>query len=351
MKAKNYNIILLSSLLVFIIINYVVWNAYTERILPQDGTVVGDLVRMSYRIDICAIRENIKSTKGSHFIYATNIPQIDLITIGDSFSNGGGGGKYPYYQELISSRYKINVLNLQLIPGMNPIENVLVLLQTPEFEEMKPRYILLQSVERVAVQRFSNEVNWNIEVDEKSIRSLFSQKSKSEIPPQYFINVANIKYFIYNLLYNIDDNAYISMAYIVDLDTILFSSASGSKLSFYFEDINNVALVDSVSIYNLNNNLNILARILDEKGVCLIFMPTVNKLNLYHSHISSKSYPESTFFERLRKENHDYYFVDTKQILSKALELGIKDIYFSDDTHWSPIGRDLVVEDLKNVIE
>lgn len=349
MKVKRYNVVLFLIISFFILINYLVWSFFTIRVLPQDGTIVGDLARMSYRSDIIDSRMSIDGIENKFFNYSDEHPEIDLIVIGDSFSNGGGGGRY--YQDMIASTYNINVINLQPIGEANPIETVLVLLQTDEFQEWKPKYILLQSVERFTVERFSTEPNWNIGVNDHRIQSLFSREYIRNVPEQFFINIANFKYAVANLLYHFDDNAYISDAYIVDIKEELFTSASPSKLSFYFGDIDAVGLASDSSISNLNNQLNELSRILEEKGVKLIFMPTVDKLNLYGPYISDNRYPVSSFFEKLREEDQDYYFLDTKHVLSNALEAGVKDVYFSDGTHWSNMGRELVVKELGRVLD
>ena len=144
MKVKRYNVVLFLIISFFILINYLVWSFFTIRVLPQDGTIVGDLARMSYRSDIIDCRMSIDGIENKFFNYSDEHPEIDLIVIGDSFSNGGGGGRY--YQDMIASTYNINVINLQPIGEANPIETVLVLLQTDEFQEWKPKYILLQRV-------------------------------------------------------------------------------------------------------------------------------------------------------------------------------------------------------------
>jgi hypothetical protein len=45
--------------------------------------------------------------------------------------------------------------------------------------------------------------------------------------------------------------------------------------------------------------------------------------------------PRSEFFERLRPLPKNYLFIDTKAILADEVAKGEKDVFFSDDTHWS----------------
>ena len=91
-----------------------------------------------------------------------------------------------------------------------------------------------------------------------------------------------------------------------------------------------------VSIRDLNNNLNALAAILETKGCQLVFMPAPDKLTLYRPFLRNKNkYPESTFFEELRKLPKNYRFIDTKEILLKELTTGSQDLYHQGDTHWT----------------
>jgi hypothetical protein len=74
---------------------------------------------------------------------------------------------------------------------------------------------------------------------------------------------------------------------------------------------------------------------LRQKGITLIFMPVVDKLNLYRPIMKNDIYPRSIFFEELRTLPKEYILVDTKAILSKAIEEGELDLFHQDDTHWT----------------
>jgi hypothetical protein len=85
----------------------------------------------------------------------------------------------------------------------------------------------------------------------------------------------------------------------------------------------------------LNANLNTIAKRFREKGITLYFMPAADKYTMYSRYILNNPYPESVFFELLRKEPRDYVLVDTKNLLNELIEKGEQDVYYSDDTHWS----------------
>ncbi|MNF12645.1 hypothetical protein D3C80_2142110 [compost metagenome] len=55
------------------------------------------------------------------------------------------------------------------------------------------------------------------------------------------------------------------------------------------------------------------------------------------------------FFQYLASLKKDYLYINSKKILSAQLE-NKKDIYFYDDTHWSPIASKIVADKIRNVI-
>jgi hypothetical protein len=85
----------------------------------------------------------------------------------------------------------------------------------------------------------------------------------------------------------------------------------------------------------MNDNLNRLSDILEAKGIKLYFMPVVDKYNLYSEFIIDNRHPKSTFFEQLRPLPRRYTLIDTKEILLERLKQGEKEIFHSDDTHWT----------------
>ena len=85
------------------------------------------------------------------------------------------------------------------------------------------------------------------------------------------------------------------------------------------------------NIINLNNNL---ATILKRRNINLYFMLAFDKYNLYSKYIVNNKYGVSTF-------------IDTKAILEKEIDRGLKDIFYADDTHWSYKASESIVNHLK----
>jgi hypothetical protein len=149
-------------------------------------------------------------------------------------------------------------------------------------------------------------------------------------------------------LYHYDDNAYTSNCYIIKLNKNMFTSKDPYSLLFYKDTIKYNESITTEKIQKVNENLNRLSLQLKTKGIKLYFMPAVDKLNLYSKYIVNNKYGESTFFEQLRPLKKEYILIDTKTILEQEVDRGVKDIFYSDDTHWSYKASEAIAKNLKN---
>lgn len=343
-KFKKITFLWILSISVFLIFNFLIFFNYTSKVYPDTAdTTIGDLARMSYSVDIIQERENITDLEKLHLYQNQyNYENIDMVTIGDSFSNGGAGGKNRYYQDYISTIYNKKVLNLNIQNYKNYLEIIAFFANSGYLEKIGAKYVLIESVQREVLVRFArNDLNLAIKTD-KNLETIFRNSMETynieklhNLKPS-IINNLNLNAFIYNIKYYIKGYGKLnSSVYIEKLNKDLFTSKSSSKLAFYHEDIKKLSLETKENIELLNHNFNNLADILESKGIKLIFMPAVDKYNLYRPYIISNNYSESIFFEYLSTLDKKYIFINTKEILSKNLENSEKDIFYADDTHWS----------------
>ncbi len=138
-----------------------------------------------------------------------------------------------------------------------------------------------------------------------------------------------------------------STVYINKLTQNLFTNPGQENLFLhYYEDLNYLSQTHNPEI--INRNLNNAAKLLAEKNITLLFMPCVDKYDLYYPYIKDKhGRPENPFFDEMRRvQPKNYIFIDTKAILRKAFERGDKDIYWLSDTHWSWKGMKIVSEEI-----
>ena len=177
---------------------------------------------------------------------------IDVLTIGDSFSNGNVGGKNSYYQDYISTIYNKKVLNLNMQNVENTsnyIEIIALFANSGYLEKIGAKYVLIESVQREALVRFArNDLNLAIKTD-KNLETIFRNSMETynieklhNLKPS-IINNLNLNAFIYNIKYYIKGYGKLnSSVYIEKLNKDLFTSKSSSKLAFYHEDIKKLSL-------------------------------------------------------------------------------------------------------------
>lgn len=330
--------IFLSVVTLFIVINAFIWNFCVKDLFYGVKDLdVGALGRLGYtRKGFFLRKTNIDLSKRHTQYKDYNGEEIDLITIGDSFSNEAGRGKNPYYQDYIASYNDMSVMNVKVSLDaeenykFNNIYVLIGLINNGFFDKVKPEHIIYQSVERHAVERLGYKLNFSFQLKTKDELDTKTTEEKLK-----FINIANLKYLTNLILYNFSDNAFGSQTYIKKLSKDLFTSKEPSILLFFYKDLNRIENSTDEKINILNKNLNIIADKLADKGINFYFMPAVDKYNLYYPYIIDNKHPKSVFFEKLRSLDKKYTLIDTKEILSKELKKEEKDIYYSDDTHWS----------------
>lgn len=350
MTSKKYIKIIIFTSFTFVIFHIVVWFFLTSKVfVTSNGETIGDLARLSYRQEIVLPKGDDRNLIKKHFDYSTQKP-VDIITIGDSFSQGKGEGENKYYQDFIASNQNLNVLNIRPLP-QGLFETVLILKNSGLLATLKPKAIIIESVERGAIKRFSKDMDWNETLSVGTVEKLVLKdidKHKKYTPNELsFINKLNYNSVIYNLLYNFDDNAYFSKVHITSLNESFFTGNCPDCLYFLSSDIKNIRLSNKEAITKLNQNFNQLQNILLPDEIDLYFMPAVDKYNLYSKYISNNKYAGSEFFELLRKEKKIYKFIDTKKSLRILTDNKIKNVYHPDDTHWSSIASKHIFEEMR----
>jgi hypothetical protein len=342
---KKFTLILLAFLLGFFLYNAVVWKLFTEDLIADKHSVGGDLARLGYLRGAKHHRTNSYDLPRRHVEQEDyQGERIDLVTIGDSFSNGGGGGRNRYYQDYIASINDIGVMNIEPYKDLDLLTVAVVYANNGYLDKLKPRYLILSASEKFSIDRFSKPVdfNKNIPPDELATLKRVKYQAKSNEPDAggrknffQFINDGNFKFLLYKIYYRYSDHAFFSKTFKKPLNAPLFSVKDSTTLLYFRDDVLNITYASQNAIERMNDNLNRLADILAKKGVKLYFMPCVDKYNLYSEFVVNNRSPHSTFFELLRPLPKRYNLIDTKALLLPEVRRGVKDVFYADDTHWS----------------
>lgn len=336
MRHKNFAYIVAAALLIFTAFNFAVWKLATEDLLTGR---VGDLSRLGYISDMAVPKDTVVDLERRHIEGADfRGGPVDMVVVGDSFSNGGSGGRNPFYQDYIATINDYTVLNLQPYRNFTPLTTVHILLNSGWLDKYRPRAVLVEAVERYSVINLGGVVGVNRTDYLGNVERFYAgagYTGKFKPGDLFFINTGNLKYILYRFLYLFSDHAFFSPVYERGLTEPLFSTGVGKRLLFYHEDLDSMRVAKEEYVRRMNYNLNTLASALSTRGIALVFLPAVDKYDLYGDYIDGNPYPKNPFFDLLRPLDKNYIFIDTKEILSGELKRGVKDVYAPDDTHWS----------------
>ncbi len=314
----------------------------------------GDLVRLGYLYSNPTPKSIIKShydiTK--HYTLLSEIDlnvvnKFDVITIGDSFSEQDSLG----YKSFMGNK-GLKVLHIdRFISGSNPMQTLVTLLNSNLFNYVSADYIVLQSVERVFNQR-NNEIDFDRTITIDSLSNQINQHTRQI--PKYdlqFFSDATLKIPITNILYFFQPKPKFSKTYkYPSISNDLFSNEP-NELLFYQNDISNLKIKnDSLNIIHSIEVIEALNDKAVNRSMKLIMLVSPDKYDLYFNHIkNNKSLTKPLFFQLYDQTEKNYINVDSYKILNKKLE-SERDIYFYDDTHWSPKGAAIIADTIFEII-
>lgn len=333
MKNKKFVRIFLISIAIFILFHILVWEVGNNKKLlaPKKGYMVGDLARISY-CPSCAVtrKRSIKTLPKKAYLTKQNKKGIEILTFGDSFSGGAGGGINSAYQDYIATYSGLRVMNIPCYH--RPVETLIKYINSKEIDELKPKYIILESVERVTIQRLIKDLKIAPNNSNNKPETKKNHHKKTKTPPRTnFINTGNYKFVLYNFLYNFNQRAFIATAHRM---TTKKKFLGHKFILVHGTDIDYLNIVTPENIKKINKNLNKINDALAQKGIKFYFMICPDKYDLYYDFMS-KPYGKNYLFDMLRKEKKNYNFIDAKAILKKEIDKGVLDVYHFDDTHWT----------------
>ena len=358
MSYRTFNLTFVAGAVLFVLFNALTWHYALRPLLTRyQGMVIGDLARLGYVTDLVQPRRN-RTTLPRRHLEAADYEggPVDLLTIGDSFSNGGAGGPNRYYQDFIASRLGWKVLNLRILPGTHDIDTINILLNNGILQRIHPRYLLLESTARKVTSRYVSPPDWHRNMERARIDAYYRFGSHQagatglELPPVRFINTGNIKYWWNRLMYRLDDCAFTSKACRVRLRAPRFSVGDGREMLFYRGDLHALHKHTPANVRAIDDTLNALHARLAAAGIQLIFMPVVTKYGLYQPDFSDPDYEPDPLFRLLRKQPADYPWIDTEAILRGAVNRGEKDVFYIDDSHWTPKASALIAQALARIV-
>ena len=212
--------------------------------------------------------------------------------------------------------------------------------------------MILQNVERHYID--------NLEyLDTKKIRTSkdLSDSAMVKMKPQignlsFKFPSRSILTFTYNTIRYFFKSTFLfdDAVYKTQLSHKLFSVDNKELLFFYYDLVATQKNNSYENVYKLNNVLNELNNLLKKKGVSLIVLPSPDKYDIYFDYIvDKKGFSKPLFFEHLKTMRKEYIYIDSKNILLNAINKR-KDIYYYDNTHWTPWASQLIAAEIEKHI-
>src|SRR6185369_3109861 len=166
------------ALAAFLLLHVLVWKGFTEKIFSASYGDGGDLARLGYLPSFKLPRKNLDDLPRRHLSLRDYTGQaVDILTVGDSFSNGGGGGKNRYYQDYIASINRMSVLNVGLykrqgaeLPFYDPVRTLLLLINSGELDRIKPRTVLVSVSVKQAVSFLAEPIDPGLSLPAEKLR-------------------------------------------------------------------------------------------------------------------------------------------------------------------------------------
>jgi hypothetical protein len=313
----------------------------------------GDLVRLGYLysnpLPKSLIYSKYRLKKKYQLLSETNLDttsDFDIFLIGDSFSQQDSLG----FKNFIAHQGQSVVHVDNFLSGEDPVETLLSYINSDLFTRVKPKYIVLETIEREFLQRCLN-INFTKTTSIQNIQSeIVKRKPRIRPEPLGLFSSSTLKIPLTNLLYNFSSKPSFSQTYKFESKTDQLFSTQPNSILIFENDIKNLLQVkDSSQINRCISNLNQINKILTEKGIMLLFMVAPNKYTLYYDFISDKSkLKEPSFFEHYIKSDKEFVHIPTYEILSEEVKV-TNDLYYYDDTHWSPKAAKIIANEIISI--
>ena len=249
------------------------------------------------------------------------IKDYRIVFIGDSFTN-----VYPHY---VSKRVNRRAVKYSASNIDTPEQTFVALCNN---NVLMPQIIVLESVERQFVERLS-DLDFSSSVRPVQIKPSNQKPEKQTDIATFYKN-------------QIIDNHAVRHIHLRDS---LFSCPNKEKdLYFYHEDLQ---FPSDEQIQIAISKLDSLFLFAKEKHIQLFYVIAADKYDVYQDFAIDNPYSQKTVLNSFSQFENNPYFVSTRPLLNEKAKKGVTDLYYADDTHWSPVGAKIVAEEIARRID
>lgn len=322
--------------IVFTFFHWLMWNIVVKDIVNNPC----DLSRLAY------LKISNNNDTFSSSIKKFTGQKTDILTIGDCFFRLN----FQNYLEKYSGLEVINITNLKWLkypinPNNNPVNIIAMMINSGYIDEIKPKYILLESIQRNAILRFAISFDLSTNDSIGNLRKFFKEFPEPEnvLPTYTFINNGNYKYIINN--YKLRRYGNQTICYSKDVCSTklakrVFDSYYPDTLFFEKGDIDSIELETDGNVKLLVRNLNKLSALLKSKGISLIVLIAPDKYSYYADYIEDKSLKKSLFFKKYKNYKKNFITLDYIPHIEG------KNTYYPQDTRWGTSYQDFIAKEI-----
>lgn len=311
-----------------LVVNYSLLSITRER--------SGDLSKMAKVFFEKGYHNRFDITPDSVMIQDIEISELPdssvIICFGDSFSN-----RRPYcYLQPVAEYYRKTIVNALYNLDCNPFEAALGFI-TKAPQSKLPKIMIVECVERNSIPC----LYWLDTANPPTMEYLKKGKKHSTSTQKKAFDKEIMSYYQFRL--GITDNNTIK----TKLNRPYFTARNdGDNLYSYYEDTIHYSKEYIAGAIQKMSQLHQLA---SEHNITLVYMIAPNKSTLYAPY----SVDNNNFFTILENGSpFDTipYVYNPMKTLRPLADKGNKDIYYADDTHWTPATAKIVGEELTNII-
>lgn len=310
-------------------------TAYLNLYIRPQAT--GDLGRLAFvvvgedygqRIEQNEMKEklfsNVRETEDLRNIH------VNVLTIGDSFSQQGHAG----YQNYMSQE-GLTVANTRRGLYDSPIQYAWNLLDAGVVDSTNIDVMVVEVGERDLALRIGNFSTDKVEVGEPYSPDDGGEENIYDIRQWSLLRTRDFLMYRY---------AGRNPVYDVELDRDFFDSRDPRRLYFYCADVLNGMTIEASVRPKIKEVFDLLTTKAHERGFALILMVPVDKYDLYQDYIVNNPYDHP---KRINEEVRELLGDRPEVMLCKftllpLLENGEKDVFLFDNSHWSYKGSQAV---------
>ncbi len=262
------------------------------------------------------------------------LPQDTILTIGDSFSQQGIKG----YQQMLGNKLSQHIINMPR--NGSPEQTFIRLINNKNL--LPHSTVIIESVERTFVQRLAN-LNFtdttSIRIKQKNNKDTIHNVSLEDYASWIRLRMGYKNPVLHGKLCK----ACFSQRFYLN-DLYFYNSQEIKDGDLQFLQLDSVIYTQALA------NLYLLKQMADTNNITMIYVIAADKYDVYAPYIIDNPYPQNPTMDYFA-DLDTTWFVDTKRLLQPHVEAGVKDVYYVNDTHWSPVGAKIVGEHIAAMLE